>query len=78
MWFRRDTTDTTQFRRAVWDIGKWIILGPAIGGLGLLVFALLIGVRPENLMNAVIWGAAFGMMGGVSVAGTKWMSRWKV
>jgi len=78
MWFRPDSTDTTQFLRAVWDIGSWLILGPAVGALGLLLFSILIGVRPESWINAIEWGAAFGMMGGVTVTTSKWLANWKV
>ena len=78
MWFRPDTTDTTQFRRAAWDIGQWLILGPMFGALGLFGFALLIGAGGEGLLNALAWGAAFGLVGGVIVTGSRWMARWKV
>ncbi len=78
MWFRPESTDTTQFLRAAWDIGNWLILGPTIGALGLLIFSILIGVHPESWMNAITWGAAFGMMGGVAVTGSKWLAHWKV
>ncbi len=77
MWFRPDSTDTTQFIRAVWDFCQWLVLGPALGALGLLVFAIVIGTPVDGWMNAMSWGAAFGMMGGVIVTGARWMARWK-
>jgi hypothetical protein len=78
MWFRPDSTDTTQFLRALWDIGHWLIMGPVLGALGMLLLAILVGANPANWKNAMTWGAAFGLMAGASVTGAKWMSRWKV
>lgn len=78
MWFRPDSTDTTQFVRAVWDFANWVILGPVVGGLSMLVFSIAIGVNPDSWSNAITWGAAFGLMAGVGVTGARWMARWRV
>ncbi|MBN2471642.1 MAG: hypothetical protein JXN59_13055 [Anaerolineae bacterium] len=78
MWFRPDSTDTAQFVRAVWDIARWLVLGPVVGGVSLLIFALLIGVNRAGWINALVWGAAFGFIAGVTVTGFRWMARWKV
>ena len=78
MWFRSESTDTRQFIRAVWDFASWLVLGPVVGGLSMLLFAVILGANPASWMNALVWGAAFGMMAGIGVTGSKWMARWRV
>lgn len=78
MWFRPETTDTRQFIRGAWQIAQWMVYGPVVGGLVVLVLGLLLGVSLEGLLNAMLWGAGFGVCAGVSVTGTRLLARWKV
>jgi hypothetical protein len=77
MWFRPDTTDTQQFKRGVWDLLHWMVYGPALGAGGMFVFGLALGVSQEGLLNALAWGACFGLVAGVIVTGNKILGRWK-
>lgn len=78
MWFRPETTDTRQFVRAVWEIVRWLIYGPALGGLFMLGFALLLGASLNGILNAMLWGAGFGVIAGVMVTGNRLIAHWKV
>lgn len=72
MWFHSDR-DPKKFLKALLTIGKWLILGPLIGGGVLAVIGFLFAGW-EGAINGFYFGLAFGAMGGVMTAGSKALS----
>lgn len=69
MWFYSDK-DPKDFLRAVWFIGKWIVLAPLISAALLSVVGLLIAGR-EGAINGIYIGLVLGGMAGVITAGSR-------
>lgn len=69
MWFYSDK-DPKQFLKAVWFIGKWIVLGPAISAALLSAVGYLIAEK-EGLINGIYIGLVLGGMAGVITAGSR-------
>lgn len=69
MWFYPDR-DPKKFLSAVWYIGKWLVLGPIIGG-ALLALIGFIWLGVEGAINGLYMGLAFGTMGGAITAGSR-------
>ena len=73
MWFYSDR-DPKKFMKAVWFIGKWMLLGPVIAAALLGVIGFLVA-GSEGFINGIYIGLTFGAMGGVMTAGSRALSR---
>lgn len=72
MWFFSDR-DPKKVLQALLKIGRWLILGPLIGG-GILALIGLLIAGWDGAVNGFFMGLAFGAMGGVMTAGSKALS----
>jgi hypothetical protein len=73
MWFDPGR-DPKRFLSSLWYIGKWLVMGPLIGG-GLLALVGFFLVGVEGAINGFYIGLAFGTMGSAMTAGGRALSR---